>query len=183
MDLQVSPTTDLDVVSSHVLSQVQEFPDLEAEAHYRLGLFFNINYGSAYKAFEHWSEVPYTTDDSFTFEAAKGRLEILEDNLVACKVLRIRLKDDDVREDKRLLDRKVMELIKNMEVLSTNQKGYLIWGNYIDKSYTKSTWKQGLSKAFLAEIEEWKLVDNEIINQSYLVKKDLDVAGQEHCSI
>ncbi|WP_405117626.1 CHAT domain-containing protein [Paenibacillus sp. FSL H8-0317] len=174
LDLQVSPPTDLGVVSSHVLSQVQEFPDLEAEAHYRLGLFFNINYGSAYKAFEHWSEVPYTTDAPFAFEAAKGRLKILEDNLVACKVLRIRLKDDDVREDKRLLDRKVMELIKSMEVLSTNQKGYLIWGNYIDKSYTKSTWKQGLSKAFLAEIEEWKLVDNEIINQSYLIKKDLE---------
>ncbi|MEB4783715.1 hypothetical protein P5G60_18405 [Paenibacillus jamilae] len=172
LDLQNNPPSDLSVVSSHVLALLQDFPDLEEEAHYRLGLFFMTNYDSQYKAFEHWSEVPSTVGSNFAYEAAKGRLEILEDNLVACKVLRIKLKDDDVREDKRLLDRKVLELLKSMEVLSTNPKGYLIWGSYIDKSYTKNTWKQGLSKALLREIDDWKLVDRRLLNNSYLDNND-----------
>ncbi|UJF33762.1 tetratricopeptide repeat protein [Paenibacillus hexagrammi] len=172
LDLQDEPPTDLSVVSSYVLALLQEFPELEEEAHYRLGLFFMNNYGSQYKAFEHWSEVSTSISSRFAYEAAKGRLELLEDNLVACKVLRIKLKEDDVREDKRLLDRKVLELLKSMEVLSTNPKGYLSWGNYIDKSYTKNTWKQGLLKALINEIDDWKLVDKDLINHSYLDRND-----------
>ncbi|WP_375104115.1 hypothetical protein ACDZ28_04500 [Paenibacillus sp. RS8] len=172
LDLQNAPPSDLSVVSSYILAQLQEFPELEEEAHYRLGLFFMINYNSSYKAFEHWSEVPIRVGGNFAYETVKGKLEILEDNIVACKVLRIKLRKDDIWEDKRLLDRKVLELIKSMEVLSTDSKGYLVWGNYIDKSYTKNTWKQGLSTALLKEVEDWKLVNKELLNYSYLIKNE-----------
>lgn len=177
LDVLADPTTELRAAERRILDWISKYPDLKDEGHYKLGVLWQRE--SSYKAFHHWAKVSISPESPFACDAAIGRLSILEDNIAAAKALHLNFNSD---LDK-IAERKTRELLRNLELLSTDNNGYTIWGNYIDRAFTKSTWLKCLTKPLLDEISSWtNHVTNQQVSDSYLKRASQSV-GEEPDSL
>lgn len=168
LDLEGAPLSESRLAEQYVLEWMNTYPSIRDQAYYGLGAHLRRHYNSSYKAFEYWSKVSRSPGSLSAYDAAAGRMMLLEDNIVAMKVLR--LKDNDIGREK-LIARKTNELLQNMELLSTKDKGYLVWDDFIDKAYTAQTWKIALTQPLLEEIKKWNETATEaLVSKSYLTK-------------
>lgn len=168
LDLKEHPLPDRRSAEGYILEWADKYPDIKDRAFYWLGAYLRSHYDSTYKAFEYWAKVSRSLGSTSAYDAAVGRMMLLEDNIIAAQALR--LKDNEIGREK-LITRKTTELVQNMELLSTRDKGYLVWEDFLLKAYTAQTWKMALLGPIVDQIEVWnKSVTDDQISSSYLYR-------------
>lgn len=177
LDLLGHPLPKWKSAEDYVLDWSNRYPSLNDQAHQKLGMYLRDQYGSTYKAFEHLSKVSRSIESPWSYDAAVSRMKFLEDNVIALEALL--LKDNEHGRAK-LIEQKTRELLLDMELLSSKDKGYLVWEDFIDKSYTQQTWKVSLTKALTESIRKWNhTVTEDQVENSYLSRVSREANADE----
>ena len=138
-------------------------PDLKNEAYYRLAKYFVDFKDSYFMAYEVIKKCSFKPNDPRAVDLIKLRLDILSDDKKASKALRdlkIHKKNSDAIK---LNNERANELIRCIDILATEQNGYLFWRKFIDKTQGDAAWKDSLYLKLKGTINHLSTLNVEIL--------------------
>ncbi|MFC9778353.1 CHAT domain-containing tetratricopeptide repeat protein [Paenibacillus chitinolyticus] len=142
--------------AEEVLQDVaRNYPQLQDEVFFRLGLVCLNKYDSPLKSFQYLSKMSNDSESKIAFDGALLRMKILQDPNTSVRALgKIKPFQNENHAD-RLANTIVDELIKDIYVLANNDVGYLKWGNYIERAQSEESWREHLSIKLSKELAKW----------------------------
>ncbi|OBR67662.1 hypothetical protein A7K91_22565 [Paenibacillus oryzae] len=145
--------------AEEVLQDVaRNYPQLQDEVLFRLGLVCLNKYDSPLKSFQYLIKLSNDSESRNASEGALLRMKILQDPNTAVRALgKIKPFQNENHAD-RLANTIVDELIKDIYVLANNDVGYLKWGNFIERAQSEDSWKEHLSIKLSKELAKWVAV-------------------------
>jgi hypothetical protein len=148
-----------------LLDIVRNYPHLQDEVFYRLGLVCLNRYDSPLKSFQYLNKMSNEIESKAAYEGALVRMNILQDPNIAVRALgKIKPFQNENHAD-RLADKIVDELIRDIIILAHNDVGYLKWGNFIERTQSEESWKAHLSIKLSKELKIW-------VNKSLTISKE-----------
>lgn len=142
--------------AEEVLQDVaRNYPQLQDEVFFRLGLVCLNKYDSPLKSFQYLIKMSNDSESRIASEGALLRMKILQDPNTSVRALgKIKPFENENHAD-RLANTIVDELIKDIYVLANNDVGYLKWGNFIERAQSEESWKEHLSIKLSKELAKW----------------------------
>lgn len=148
-----------------LLDIARNYPHLQDEVFYRLGLVCLNKYDSPLKSFQYLNKMSNDSDSNSAFEGALIRMNILQDPNMAVRALGKIKPFQNKNHADRLANTIVDELIRDIYILSHNDVGYLKWGNFIERAQSEESWKSHLSIKLSKELTKW-------VNESLTTRKE-----------
>ena len=138
-----------------LLDIVRNYPHLQDEVFYRLGLVCLNRYDSPLKSFQYLIKMSNDSESKTAFEGALIRMKILQDSNMSVRALgKIKPFQNENHAD-RLANTIVDELIRDIYILADNDVGYLKWGNFIERAQSDESWKAHISIKLSKELKKW----------------------------
>lgn len=150
-------------IGNYIHDFVNLNPDLKNEAYYRLAKYFIDFKDSYFMAYDVIKKCSFGPNDPRAVDLIKLRLDILSDDKKASKALRdlkIHKKNSDAIK---LNNERANELIRCIDILATEQNGYLFWRKFLDNSQSDAAWKASLSLKLKSMINHLSTLNMEIL--------------------
>ncbi|MDD2367735.1 MAG: hypothetical protein PHQ90_00450 [Sulfuricurvum sp.] len=158
LKIEKDKPTNGNLAEQQILSVLAGYDDevLEIEKNYRLGRIWFEVYSSPYQAYYHFKNVLKHCNNIHAVDAAKYRMKLLGNHGYSNKIIKTGYQR---KYPDRLPIMRVNELFNSLLILTYDDKGYLIWQDFLDNSQTKQTWKKYLSSKVITILRK---IDSQI---------------------